>query len=116
MSSIILVETPITQRRLKAIAQQRFGDMVKGVVDLEKQTMALGGELHADEEAFLLREGSVQGNLWGINLYPDLPMPAMLEFDSMINIRPSQNNPSRSVEDPTIRQRITALVTKLVII
>jgi hypothetical protein len=116
MSPIILVQAPITRRRLKEIAEQRFGDMVKGVVDLEKQTIALGGELHADEEAILLRKGSAQKDLWGINLYPDLPMPAMLEFDSMINIRPSQNNPTRSVEDPTIRQKITALVAKLVIV
>jgi hypothetical protein len=64
MSPIILVQAPITRRRLKEIAEQRFGDMVKGVVDLEKQVIALGGELHADEEAFLLREGSAQKSLW----------------------------------------------------
>ncbi len=88
--------------------------MVKGVVDLEKEGIALGGELHADEEAFLIEQGSKQKNLWGINLYPDLSMPDMLEFDSMINIRPSKNNLSRTVEDPAIREKITLLVTKLV--
>jgi hypothetical protein len=114
MKEITLVEKPLTVTQLKAIAEQRFGDMVKGVVDIEQKIMALGGELHADEEAFLLQRGSDQKNLWGINLYPDLSMPDMLEFDSMINIRPSQNNPSRSVEDPKIRAKIIDIVLSLI--
>lgn len=89
--------------------------MVKGVVDIEKAIMALGGELHADEEAFLLEKGSTQRDLWGINLYPDMDMPDMLEFDSMINIRPSQNNRSRSVDDPAVRQKIESVVKRLVL-
>jgi hypothetical protein len=99
---------------LKEIAEKRFGDMVKGVVDIEKGIMALGGELHADEEAFLLEKGSQQKDLWGINLYPDMSGVDFLEFDSMINIRPSQNNRSRYVEDPLIRQKILSIVGKLV--
>lgn len=114
MAEILYIDQPINRQELKAIAMQRFGDMVKGVVDLEKEGMALGGELHADEEAFLLQQGSEQQNLWGINLYPDLAIPDMLEFDSMINIRPSQNNRSRSVEDPVIQEKITDIVTKLI--
>lgn len=115
MSEIIYIDKPITRVELKVIAQQRFGDMVKGVVDLDQAGIALGGELHADEEDFLLQQGSEQANLWGINLYPDLAMPDMLEFDSMINIRPSQNNHSRSVEDPVIRANITLLVNTLIL-
>jgi len=111
---IILVETNITLEDLKTLAKERFGDMVKGVVDLEKNIMALGGDLHADEEAFLLERGSKQENLWGINLYVDMPLPDMLEFDSMINIRPRQNNRSRSVEDPKVREQILSLVTSLI--
>lgn len=89
--------------------------MVKGVVDIEKGIMALGGELHADEEAFLLEQGSQQRDLWGINLYPGLAGgPDFLEFDSMINIRPSQNNRSRGVEDPAIRIKVEVIVRKLV--
>jgi hypothetical protein len=114
MDEIELITTPITRRRLKEIAEKRFGDMVKGVVDIEKGIMALGAELHADEEAFLLEKGSEQRNLWGINLYIELSMPDFLEYDSMINIRPSQNNRSRGVENPTIRQQIELIVRKLV--
>lgn len=111
---IILVETNITLEELKTLAKERFGDMVKGVVDLEKNIMALGGDLHADEEAFLLERGSKQENLWGINLYVDMSLPDMLEFDSMINIRPRQNNRSRNVEDPKVREQILSLVISLI--
>ena len=88
--------------------------MVKGVVDIEQEIMALGGELHADEEAFLLENGSQQRNLWGINLYPDMGGADFLEFDSMINIRPSQNNRSRDVEDHQNRKKIQIIIRKLV--
>ncbi len=112
---IFLIKQPIPLAELREIAAKRFGDMVKGVVDLEKGIMALGGDLHADEEAFLLQTGSAQENLWGINLYADLPMPDMVEFDSMINIRPRQNNRSRGVESQEIREKIIAIVDKLII-
>jgi hypothetical protein len=114
MESIELITAPITLQRLKEIAEKRFGDMVKGVVDIEQEIMALGGELHADEEAYLLENGSQQRNLWGINLYPDLVGTDFLEFDSMMNIRPSQNNRSRGVEDPMILLKIEKIVKKLV--
>ena len=47
--------------------------------------------MHADEEEFLLEQGSLQDALWGINIYPDSPREKWLEFDSMLNIRPRQN-------------------------
>ena len=114
MSDIITVNQPITRQQLKNIAAQRFGDFVKAVVDIEQKLMALGGELHADEEAFLLDQGSEQANLWGINLYPSLGMPQMLEFDSMINIRPSVGNTSRHVENVEVQKQIYAIVAQLI--
>jgi hypothetical protein len=111
---VILIDGPISRQRLKQIAQEQFGDVVKGVVDIKKGIMAIGGELHADEEAFLLERNSKQQDLWGINLYPDLTLPEMVEFDSMINIRPSQNNRSRDVEDAVVRDEILRAVANLV--
>lgn len=115
MDDVILINKPISRKDIKEIALQKFGDLVKAVVDIEKAIMAVGADLHADEEAFLLKEGSDQKNLWGINLYPDLEMPEMLEFDSIINIRPSQGNRSRLVEDESIRQKISEIIKKLII-
>jgi hypothetical protein len=96
------------------MAQAGFGNLVKAVVDVDRGVMAVDGELHADEEALLLEQGSEQKNLWGINIYPDLPETERIEFDSVINIRPSQGNRSRGVADPAIQERVVQIVTALV--
>lgn len=109
-----IIDKPINLQELKNIASKQFGDMVKAVVDLDEKIMAVGGELHADQESILLENGSKQGSLWGINLWVDKQGEDFVEFDSMINIRPSQNNRSRMVEDTNIRAQILNLVDKLV--
>ena len=113
-SSIRIITAPISRAELRLIAQKSFGDMVKAVVDIERSIMAIGGELHADEEAVLLEQGSKQENLWGINLYPAESGEDWIEFDSMINIRPSQHNQTRSVENPDVRKSIVAVVQQLI--
>lgn len=112
---IKVVQDKITLSGLEEFAKAKFGDMVKAVVDLEKGIMAIGGELHADEEAVLLEQGSKQKNLWGINIYPALKGEEFIEFDSMINVRPSQGNRSRSVEDKNIQEKIKQIVNNLVV-
>ena len=107
---IYQLSAKINLKQLKEIATERFGDMVKGVVDIEKNMIVLGADLHADEEALLLEQGSEQKNLWGFNLYPDALGEGFIEFDSMINIRPSQGNRSRTVQDPEIQKQITRVV------
>ena len=111
---IILVEEPIARRRLKDVGEPQFGTYIKAVVDVENAIMAVGGDFHADEEAFLLSRGSSQMNLWGINIHFDLDLPDMVEFDSVINIRLRQGNSSRSVEDQAVREKITQIVNALV--
>lgn len=106
--------TPISLADLREMAAARFGDLVKAVVDLERRLMVVDAEMHSDEEAELLSDGSRQQDLWGINLYPELPEADWLEFDSMINLRPSFGNRSRSVDDPAIRERISEIVRSLV--
>lgn len=109
-----IVKEKITLEELKKIASKQFGEMVKAVVDVEKEIMAIGGELHADEEAILIENGSEQKALWGINLYIDKPEKEWVDFDSMINIRPSQGNRSREVEDPATKEKIINIVNKRV--
>ncbi len=109
-----LIDKPISLNELKQLAKQRFGDLVKAVVDVNKRIMVIDADLHADEEGFLLERGSQQQDLWGINLYPDLKGADWLEFDSMINLRPSQDNRSRSVDDRQIREKIVKIVNQLV--
>jgi len=112
--TIQIVREPITLDELRSLARGQFGDFVKAVVDVRLGVMAIGGELHADEEALLLEQGARQADLWGINLYPDRVGTDRIEFDSMINVRPSQGNRSRSVEDPALRQQIVNVVTRLI--
>ena len=113
MEDIIIVIKKISKKKLKQLAEKRFGDLVKAVVDIKRGIMALGGELHADEEAELLKNGSQQQNLWGINLYPDESKEKWIEFDSIINIRPSQNNRSRDIENQEIKEKIKNIIKNL---
>jgi hypothetical protein len=113
-SDIVIISEPISTQRIAEMAAERFGDMVKAVVDTNRRLLALGGELHSDEEAALLEMGSTQADLWGINVYPEKPRSEWVEFDSMINIRPRLDNRSRGVEDPDRRQLICEIVDSLI--
>jgi len=97
---------------LRQMAEETFGDMVKAVVDVRRELLAVQAEMHSDLEALLLEDGSGQGDLWGINLYPDRKPDDQIEFSSLINIRPSAGNRSRGVEDESTRARIIQIVRK----
>ena len=107
-----IIKDKLAFNELKPMASRIFENMVKAVVDIDRDLIALDAELHSDLEALLLQEGSKQDNLWGINLYPELSGEEFIEFDSMINIRPSQRNRSRGVENEAVRGKITAVVQK----
>lgn len=110
-----IVDAPVKRTLLENMAKKRFGNLVKAVVDIETRRMAIDAELHADEEALLLTKGSAQHHLWGINLYPEyFGTKNFIEYDSMINLRPTQHNGSRGVDSPVIRKKITAIVKKLI--
>lgn len=110
-----LIEEPISIGELRKIAEERFGDLIKAVVDVRQEIMVIGGELHADEEVFLTeRCESKREDVWGINLYPDITGEDFVEFDSMINLKPALGNRSRGVEDKDVQEKIRKIVTKLV--
>jgi hypothetical protein len=112
--SLRLVRDRLTRDELALLAEAGFGDMVKAVVDIQRRVMAIGGELHSDEEALLLDDGSVQSDLWGINLYPAEQGEGFIEFDSMINVRPARGNPSRDILDDGVRATIRDVIAQLV--
>lgn len=109
-----IIKDKISIKELEKLAEDMFGNFVKAVVDIEKKIMATGGEFHADEEALLIQNGSKQSNLWGINIYPAIKEENWIEFDSMINLRPSQGNCTRSVENKEIQKIIIEIVNNLV--
>jgi hypothetical protein len=109
---MMIVRESLKFEALKQMAARLFGDLVKAVVDVDRELIAVDAELHADLEALLLQDGSQQKSLWGVNLYPDLPAEEFIEFDSMINMRPSQGNRSRGVADEAIRKQVAAVIDK----
>jgi hypothetical protein len=112
---IVNSRSRVSLDELNKMAKAMFGDMVKAVVDVKLAIMAIDAELHADEEALLIENGSEQSDLWGINLYPELVGADFIEYDSMINLRPSQGNRSRGVDSLEVRESIIKIVTDLVV-
>ena len=110
----ILIES-ISRAELASLAEEGFGDMVKAVVDVQREVTAIGSELHWDEGAALHEDGANKRGPWGINLYPAESGDAWIEFDSMINIRPKEGNRSRNVEDGGVRERIRSIVAHWVV-
>ena len=104
------IVSKINIKELEILASKMFGNLVKGVVDIEKGILVIDADLHSDEEALLLKNGSKQEFLWGINLYPALEGDEFIEFDSMINLRPNFGNNSRGVESKEIQQKIIKIV------
>jgi len=86
--------------------------MVKIVVDIEKEIIALDADLHVDLEQALLENGSEQKDLWGANIYFEGPL--YLEYTSLINIRPTQANRSMEIEDPATQNKLSGVVQKLI--
>lgn len=111
---MVILDSKISISQLMEMASHIYGDMVKAVVDVKKERLAIDAELHADLEKILLEEGSLQEDLWGFNLYPEMEGDDFIEYDSLINIRPRQNNSSRIVEDDSTREAIKNIVDKFI--
>lgn len=107
-----ILEQEIKKSSLKSSKNVLEDGMVKAVVDVEREIIGLDAEMHADIERALLERGSSQDALWGINLWFDEAGDDFIEFDSMINVRPRQNNRSRDVEDEKTREKIKQVVKK----
>jgi len=113
---IKIIRGSIDKKELLEISKESFGNLVKAVVDIEQGIMAIGGELHADEEVSLTQQcGSKRENTWGINLYPEKSGDEWIEFDSMVNLKPFYGNRVRGIESQEIKEKIKEIVKKLVV-
>ena len=106
---IHIIRTRATTKQMEEMFQV-LGTYVKLAVDLERGILAGGGALHADCEAVLLEDGSRQEDVWGADW---IPSAQQVTFESLINIRPSQNNPSLEILDSGIRERVVEVVKPL---
>lgn len=110
---ILITDQKISKERLEKLCKMWFEDMVKVVVDVEREMVAIGGELHADAEALLIEDGSNSKYIWGANLYPWHPPQDRIEFTALINIRPNQNNPSMEILDEGIKSKVKQIIKKI---
>jgi len=112
-SDILITHELISSSTLQKYCEKWFGNMVKVVVDIDKEEIALGGSLHADAESLLLEKGSVQKNLWGANIYPENKSGNQIEYTALINIRPYQDNISMYIQDDIVRNKVYNIIKKL---
>lgn len=108
---IKIIEKPITRAEVRDIAKEWYGNMIKGVADIERDIIALGGEWHMDANTKLLEHGSKQNTVWGFNFYPD---EDRIEYTSLINIRPTQNNRRLEVQDEELKRKMERVIRKLI--
>ena len=109
-----ILQQAISMAKLKELAHNTFGDMIKCVADVKRGLLAVDADLHADLEHLLLEDGSAQEDLWGFNLWVEEEGEEFIEFDSLINIRSWQGNPSRGVENPEVQKVIKSIVDKFI--
>lgn len=111
-----IVDATISLKELTEMSEKMFNNIVKAVIDVEQEIVIVDAMLHSDQEEYLLNEGFLQANLWGINLHPDkFGTSEFIEFDSMINLRPHDGNRSRGVDDPRIQEKIRKIIAKKVV-
>jgi hypothetical protein len=89
---------------------QMLGTYIKLAVDIRRGILAGGGAMHADCEAALLEDGSQQEDVWGADWNP---AAQQVTFESLINIRPRQNNPALEIRDPAIQQQVAQITRAL---
>src|SRR3989344_5722392 len=109
---IKIIDKKITESELREIAKDFYLDMVKGVVDIERGILAVGGEYHMDANMVLIENGSQQHNIWGFNWYFNRTGDDRIEYVSLINIRPGQGNRAMEVQDASLRDSMKTVILK----
>lgn len=104
LNMIITKSEPFTAEEIESV-KERFAVYIKTVIDIERRVCSAGADRHFESEEILLEQGSKQPNIWGGGI--DLETKTV-DFNSFINIRPSQNK-SNEIQDPGIRERYETL-------
>ena len=106
IEKIIVIAKKISSKMLNKYLGAPFEKTIKTTIDVEKEIIALGGEMHADSEKFLLKESSKLEDIWGADLYPlQKEDDTRIEFTSPINISPSADNLGMEMSSQEIKKR-----------
>ena len=112
--NIKVIKDPVSVEDVRTLAREIYRDMVKGVADIKRGVIALGGEWHMDANAALIADGSEQHDVWGFNLHPETRGDAAIKYVSLINIRPAQGSRSMEIHNDELRGKILAIVKRLI--
>ena len=111
---IEIITEPITRAAASEIAKEIYGSMVKGVVDIERGIIALGGKWHMDANTKLTEAGSRQDAVWGFNLYSEKDGKERIEYVALVNIRPALGNHGMYIDDESIRSKMREIIDRLI--
>ncbi|MFA7385345.1 MAG: DUF5674 family protein [Candidatus Paceibacterota bacterium] len=112
---IEIIKEKIDKRYIEKFLNNPFKEMVKFVIDIEKEIIAVGGELHSDAAEILIKNGSRGDNLWGGNFYPlKEKKEDRIEYSSLINVSPLRQNFSMEIESKETMEKINKIIEKLI--
>ncbi len=106
---IHIIQTTASKEQIEEMLEE-LDPIIKLAVDISRKVLAGGGQMHADCEAILIEDGSIQEHIWGANWIPDTQT---VEFEALINIRPNQQNLSMTIQDPEIEQQVENITKQL---
>ena len=109
MELIHIIRVKATADQLEQMLEE-LNPIIKLAVDIRRGILAGGGQMHADCEAVLLEDGSIQEDIWGANW---IPSSQAIEFEALINIRPRQQNRSMVIQDKAISSKVEKVARKL---
>ena len=111
---IQILNHKIDMEEVKKLADLWYGTMIKGCVDVELGRVALGGDYHIESSELLTKTGSLLENVWGFNIRFEENPDGVLEFDSMVNIKPNFGNRSRNIGNPEIANKAEEIIRKFI--
>jgi hypothetical protein len=89
-----------------------YDTFIKGVIDIEQSTIAMGGEWHADSESILYTTGSNSKDLWGFNIFFE---DRDIEYQSMINIKPIYGYKKMIIDDSDIIDKMNLIINQFLL-
>lgn len=112
---IQIIKKKISKDELARIVKENYGTMAKVDVDIKKEILAIGGEWHSEGDELLNQDGSSREDVWGIDFYPWKSSAERIEYNSLINIKPSVGHKKMEIQDNEIKQKISNIIEKLLL-
>src|SRR3989344_4997384 len=108
--NIQILDHKISIKEVKALALFWYKSIIKGTVDIELGRVALGGDYHIESSEVLTSSGSKFEDVWAFNIRFEENPDGVLEFDSMVNIKPNLGNRSRTINNEEILKKLKEII------